>query len=118
MTKLACVTHGRDGYRLHVVEVPLWAYAVERAGEWVCHHTGNLLCASGLPNWVWHVGVGRRDEDGWPAKNAGSAVFAFGQWLHSFAGRREHTLYTTTLTVDEMVEFFPDQRIEFLEGER
>lgn len=115
MTKLATVTHSSTGYRLRVVEVPLWAYALERAGEQVCHRTGNLLCASGLPDWVWKVGVGHRDDAEWPRWNIGTAVFAFGQWVHTIAARREKDVYSTPLTVAQVAEFFPDKRIDFLE---
>lgn len=115
MTKLATVIYHRSGYRLQIVEVPSWAYAVERAGEWVCHHTGSVLCAAGLPGWAWKVGVGSRDGDGWPRWNIGSALFSFGQWFHTIASRRERDLYSAALSTEEVAAHFPDKRIAFLE---
>lgn len=115
MTQLAHVTRSCDGYHLHIVAVPLWAYMAERAGDWVCDRTGNMLCAAGLPEWAWKVGAGRRDDEGWPRWSLGSALFAFGQRLHTLAARREHPVYSLPLTTDEVTAYFPEQRMPFLE---
>lgn len=73
----AQIRHSRDGYELTIVEVPLWALAVERVGETVCEWTGNVLCGA---RWEWphKVGIGARDEYGSPRWNLGAGLFSFG----------------------------------------
>jgi hypothetical protein len=107
--------YSNKGYQLAVVETPLWAYLAEKLGEWLCKRTGNLLCSAGLPGWAWNIGFGKRGEDGDFRWNLGSALFSFGQWFHGISGRRERELYSMPLSVDEVAEYFPSRRIEFLE---
>jgi hypothetical protein len=111
----ARISHSRDGYSLVVVEVPLWALTVERAGVWLCEKTGNLACSAGLPAWAWRIGVGRRDEDGSPRWNLGSVLFDFGQWFHTTAARRERQRVSMPVTAEWVERHFPESRIEFLE---
>lgn len=68
------VSHSRDGYALHVTEVPLWALVVQRSGETVCGWTGSALCGARW-EWPYKVGFGRRDEYGW-RWSLGSLLFS------------------------------------------
>lgn len=45
------ITHSRDGYRLRVVEAPLWAVVAESATESLCGRLGHPLCRG-----VWPIG--------------------------------------------------------------
>ncbi|MCC5574441.1 hypothetical protein IMZ11_02145 [Microtetraspora sp. AC03309] len=114
MIREAQITHGRDGYALRVAEVPMWAIAAERASETVCGWTGSFLC--GTKEWPYKVGIGQRDEYGSPRWNLGSALFAFGQWSHTIAGRRERDCAWLPVTTEWVAEHFPGSRIEWLEN--
>lgn len=60
------VRHGRDGYRLHVIEAPAWALAVESAADAACARLGHPLCSGllgrRLGHWLLHPAPGRRRE--------------------------------------------------------
>lgn len=112
MIREAHVTHSRDGYALTVVEVPLWALVVERAGETVCEWTGSALCGARW-EWPYLVGVGR-DEDGMRRWSLGKVLFDFGQWFHGIAVRRQRERFSMPVTTEWVAEHFPNLRAENL----
>lgn len=61
LVRLATLSHGRDGFQLHVDRVPLWAWAVGYVGERVvldtlCPATRHSIC--GPPEWAFRLGIG------------------------------------------------------------
>ena len=83
------VTSSREGYALHVVEVPLWAYAVQEAYASLCCRLHHRLCdIAWLP--AWRVG----------------------QAMLSVASRREARRWTTSLTDDEVRRHFPESVLD------
>lgn len=83
------VASSREGYSLHVVEVPLWAYAVEQAYASLCTRLHHRLCDIAWP----------------PAWRAGQAML-------SVASRRQVRRWTTALTDDEVRLHFPESVLD------
>jgi hypothetical protein len=83
------VSSSREGYSLHVVEVPLWAYAVQEAYASLCYRLHHRLCDVAWPP-AWRVG----------------------QTMLSVASRREVRRWTTSLTDDEVRRHFPESVLD------
>lgn len=83
------IGHSREGYSLHVVEVPLWAYAVQHVYASLCTRLHHRLCDVAWPP-AWRVG----------------------QAMLSVATRREQRRWTTSLTDDEVRQHFPESVLD------
>jgi hypothetical protein len=79
------ITHGRDGYRLRVVEEPLWAVVAETAADAFCARLGHPLCRG-----IWPIG------------------FRLGQRMLSPASRRQRERWSTPLSDDQVRQVFPE----------
>jgi hypothetical protein len=86
----ASIRHGRDGYCLHVAEVPLWALAAETLAESACARLRHPFCRG-----TWPIG------------------FRFGQRLLSVAARRERERWSAPLPDDQVRQMFPGSVIDF-----
>ena len=119
MIRTASVWHGKDGYDLHVADVPAWAYAVDAVNNaiigavcglskgWACP-----LCLCSRLDWTFRIGWGK-DEDGYLRRSLGGLLFALGQRGGRFCLNRTRELYVRPLSFDEVCEHFPDSRTEF-----
>jgi hypothetical protein len=83
------VSSSREGYSLQVVEVPLWAHAVQEAYASLCCRLHHRLCDIAWPP-GWRVG----------------------QTMLSVASRREVRRWTTPLTDDEVRRHFPESVLD------
>ncbi len=79
----------REGYSLHVVEAPLWAYVVSEVYATLCTRLNHRLCDIAWP-------------PGW----------RIGQAMLSVASRREVRRWTTPLTDDEVRRHFPESVLD------
>ena len=86
----AYITHSRDGYRLHVVDAPLWAIVAEAVAEDLCARLGHPLC-----------------QGRWPVS------FRLGQRLLSTAARRQRQRWSTPLDDATVGLTFPESVIDF-----
>lgn len=119
MIRTARVYHNKDGYTLHVIDVPVWAYAIDAVNDaiigavcgasrgWLCP-----LCLASKADWTFGIGWGR-DEDGHHRHSLGGLLFKLGQRGGRFHLNREKELYARPLTFDEVCEHFPDSRAEW-----
>jgi hypothetical protein len=119
MLRLASVSHSRDGYRLHVDDVPVWAWAIDSVNIGIIQATCSLssgwacpLCLCSKVSWAWKIGWGR-DEDGLRRHSLGGFLFGLGQRGGRFCLKRSREVYVRPLTFDEMCERFPDKRVEW-----
>jgi hypothetical protein len=71
----AHVRYGREGYRLHAVEVPLWALVAESAVEWLDVRVGHRLCATATGQRLLGVAA-RRQRDRWSAPLSETQVWS------------------------------------------
>ena len=128
MIRTASVWRGKDGYELHVEDVPAWAYAVDAANNaiigavcgitkgWACP-----LCLCSRLDWTFRIGWGH-DKPGDPdydpdsdllKHSLGGLLFALGQRGGRFCLNRTRELYVRPLSFDEVCEHFPGSRTEF-----
>jgi len=83
---IASVRLGSAGYRVHVVDVPLWAFVIEETADALCcERTGHPVCRGVGP---FGRGVGSR--------------------LMGVAGRRERPRWSAPITVAEVRASFPE----------
>jgi hypothetical protein len=85
----AHITCSRDGYRLLVADVPLWAVLAEEIAGRLCTRLGHPLCRA-----RWR------------------ATFALGQWLLSPAARRQRQRWSAPLDDTEVRRTFPESVID------
>ncbi len=83
------IRYSRDGYRLVVSDVPLWAVVAEDIAETACVRLGHPLCRGS-----WPIG------------------FRLGQWLLSPASRREQERWSTPLDADLVRSVFPESLLD------
>jgi hypothetical protein len=112
MVRLAVIQHGRDGYRLSVREMPLWALVTDRAIEnVVLPATFHVFCCK-HPAWTWKIGYGGH-KDGDLRHSLGGLLFGTGQRLGCFGIKREHETWSVALDFDVVCEHFPGARSEW-----
>jgi hypothetical protein len=119
MIRLASVWHGKDGYTLHIEDVPAWAYAIDSVNNsiiaaicriskgWTCP-----LCLCNQAGWTFRLGWGK-DEDGLRRHSLGGLLFRIGQRGGRFCLKRRREIYVRQLTFDEVCEHFADNRVEW-----
>lgn len=83
------ITHSHGGYRLRVVETPLWAVVAETTAETACTRLGHAFC-----------------------QGRGPIPFWLGQRLLSVAARREQERWSAPLTDDEVRRVFPESVLD------
>ncbi len=111
----ASIWHGKDGYSLHIADVPAWVLAAEWADGVICIVSCGYLCAVCLParwSWLFKIGYGR-DEDGLREHSIGGFVFHLGQEIGRFLWSRHVQVYEQPLTFGTVCEHFPDSRVEW-----
>lgn len=121
MLRLATVSHSKDGYSLHVEDVPVWAWALDSliggTSRALCKLTrgwGCPLClCNQIPDRVFQIGWGWDAEYEMRRHSLGSLLFALGQHDGNFSYRRRREVYVRPLTFDEVCEHFPDKRTEW-----
>lgn len=120
MIRTASVWHGKDGYSLHVRDIPAWAYAVDAVNcgliATACKVTsgwGCPLCLCGKAEWTFRVGWGWDAAYEMRRHSLGGLLFALGQRGGRFHLNRDREVYSRALSFDEVCEHFPDCRIEY-----
>jgi hypothetical protein len=87
---IASVRLSRAGYRVHVVDAPLWALVIEDIAHTICcDRTGHPVCR-GVGPFAW--GLGSR--------------------LMGAAARRERPRWSAPLTVEDVLAHFPESLID------
>ena len=113
MTRIASITHSRDGYAVELTEVPLRWQVAGRAGEALLAATGHVLCCN-LPDWAWRIRWGPRDEEfGLADRSIGHLAYEAGQRLSYPSFRHESGRVLIPVTAEWVGEHFPDIREEF-----
>jgi len=121
MLRLASVSLGKDGYGLHVEDVPAWAWAADSLiggiNHAICAASKGWACplclSSRIPDRVFQIGWGWDAEYEMRRHSLGSLLFALGQHDGNFSYKRRREVYVRALTFDEVCEHFPDKRIEW-----
>jgi hypothetical protein len=112
MTRIASITHSREGYAVEITEVPLRWLNAERAGEAFLAATGHILCCN-LPDWTSRVRWGPLDEDGWTPRSLGYLLHAAGQRMACLTFRHESGRVRIPVTAEWVGEHYPSVREEF-----
>jgi hypothetical protein len=93
------LSHGKDGYRLHVWRQPAWTFTASDCVSWLCALSGGVL--GGHPRWArldeWMAtnsfGAKRWDDispedEGYPANSISYVLFSLENraqnWIHRF----------------------------------
>jgi len=130
MIRTACVVHGRDGYRLQVVEVPLRILVVRRLFceplEWLTATTGHRICCR-QPDWTWRIGWGKyrpgdpEYDSEYPdvlEHSLGGAMYhAFSRVVVGYGYCKEHVLHDVAIT-SEQVALYPEWREHLEEADQ
>jgi hypothetical protein len=87
---IASVRLSRAGYRVHVVDAPLWALVIEEIADAVCcDRTGHPVC-----------------------RRVGPFAWGLGSRLMGVAARRERPRWSAPLTVEDVLTHFPESLID------
>ena len=124
-----CVLHSKAGYQLRVAEVPRHILML----QWFLGGVAHLIAAGSrhrlccrMPEWTWHVGWGRYhpgeplydpDCPDYLEHSLGGLAYRNISWLETFGYRKEKQICELLLTLEQVKEYFPGSRVEFLEND-
>lgn len=100
------ISHGRNGFELHVVEKNRLGVVLTWLLDHLCLHSKNhrvkLFCLIDPWAWTWRIGTEEH--------KLGGGLWSFGNWLHNRAWNleKEHVNFKVTLTNDQVKAGFQD----------
>lgn len=103
--RIWAVGHGKDGWKLHVLESSAWWVAVEQlAVPTINTVTGHVLCCH-IPEVAFKIPLGTaRREDDYLVNSLGSLMFDVGQWINRL-GTFGHTSREEWLPIHPDIAF-------------
>ena len=124
-----CVLYSKDGYKLRVTDVPRrilmlqWFFC--EIAHLIASGSHHRLCCQ-MPEWTWYVGWGRYhpgeplydpDCPDYLEHSLGGLAWRLMNWLETYGYRKEKLICELPLTLEQVKEYFPDSRVEFLEND-
>lgn len=103
LVKYHYLSHGKDGYALHVGNKKLWSTALARGAEKIDALIGHRWCNGLRSDFFWnHSPLLRKGpHDGYyPASINNHIVDSFG-WITHFEWRGEKEIYSAPLTIEQ-----------------
>lgn len=85
------VSHGLDGFKVRLFEVPRTARWLTSLVNFLDHVTGCRLCGSKTPEFFWKIPLGRpvRDEDGYLENSVASGMYSLFNETIGYEWKRE-----------------------------
>lgn len=95
----------KDGWRLHVIEAPLWSVMLEEYGVPAINFaTRHLFCCK-IPERAFNIPLGRaRWDDDFLVNSLGGKMFDLGQWINAL-GTFRHATNEAWVPIDPDIAF-------------